>query len=171
MSFSRQFLALGCLLSASVSIFLPASAHAAAPRGQRDQAAAHADRGFEYARAGKVDSAEAELRQAAELDPSDPAVLAALGTVLAQEQKLEESTAFFRRALRISPGDLTVRRYLAANLWQLHLYRDAKDNLQIILKRKPDDPASQLLLGMVSENMGDYPGAGLRLNRLSIRRV
>jgi tetratricopeptide (TPR) repeat protein len=89
--------------------------------------------------------------------------LAALGTILAQEHKLEESTELFRRALQIDSANLTVRRYLAANLWQLHRYAEARDNLQIILKRKPDDKGAQLLLGMVSENMGDYATAARML--------
>lgn len=97
------------------------------------------------------------------LHPSDSEVLAALGTVLAQEHKLEASTDLFRRALRIDSANLTVRRYLAANLWQLHRYPEAKENLLIILKRKPDDKAAQLLLGMVSENMGDYTTAARML--------
>jgi cytochrome c-type biogenesis protein CcmH/NrfG len=116
-------------------------------------------RGFDSARAGQLDETEARLRQAEKLSPSDPEVLAALGTVLAQEHKLDESIELFRRALRIDSSNLTVRRYLAANLWQLHRYPEAKENLQIILKRKPDDKAAQLLLGMVSENMGDYANA------------
>ncbi len=89
--------------------------------------------------------------------------LAALGTILAQQHKLDESTELLKRALRINPSNLTVRRYLAANLWQLHRYPEAKENLQIILKRKPDDKAAQLLLGMVSENMGDYATAARML--------
>jgi tetratricopeptide (TPR) repeat protein len=159
MALANQFLLTACPLALLVGTCLPASTQVAAPRGQRDEAAQHAQRGLEFARAGQLDRAEAELREATGLAPSDPDVLAALGTVLAQEQKLEESTAVFKRALQLNPDNLTVRRYLAANLWQLHRYGEARDSLQIILKRKPDDEAAQLLLGMVSENMGDYAAA------------
>jgi len=58
---------------------------------------------------------------------------------------------------------VTVRRYLAANLWQLHLYPEAKENLKIILRQQPNDKQAQLLLGMVSENMGDYSTAARTL--------
>jgi tetratricopeptide (TPR) repeat protein len=119
----------------------------------------HAERGAEFARAGQLAPAEAELRQAAKLTPSNEEVLATLGTVLALEKKLEESSKIFRKALQISPSDLTARRYLAANLWQLHLYPEAKGNLQVILKQRPGDKSAKLLLGMVSENMGDYATA------------
>ncbi len=162
MSFLRQFLVLSCELLLWAGMWPPASAQVATP-GPRGQAAAHAERGFDYARAGQLDKAEAELRQAEELDPSDPEVLAALGTILAQEHKLDESTELFKRALRMNSSNLTTRRYLAANLWQLHRYPEAKENLQIILQRKPDDKGAQLLLGMVSENMGDYATAARML--------
>jgi protein O-GlcNAc transferase len=163
MALPNQFLLIGCLLALSASTCIPASAQVGAPRGQPNQAEMHAERGFEFARAGQLDSAESELREATELAPSNPDALAALGTVLAQEQKLGESTEVFKRVLQLSPDNLTVRRYLAANFWQLHLYREAKDNLQIILKRKPEDKAAQLLLGMVSENMGEYAAAARML--------
>lgn len=159
MALPNQLLLIACLFVLSAGTCLPAAAQATASRSQHDQAEEYAEHGLEFARSGQLDSAEAELRKAAELAPSNPDVLAALGTVLAQQQKLGESTELFMRALQLSPGNLTVRRYLAANLWQLHLYREAKDNLQIILKRKPDDKGAQLLLGMVSENMGEYAAA------------
>jgi cytochrome c-type biogenesis protein CcmH/NrfG len=71
------------------------------------------------------------------------------------QHQLQGSSEVFRKALKISPADLTTRRYLAANLWQLHLYREAKENLQFILKRQPNDKGSLVLVGMVSENSGD----------------
>ena len=58
---------------------------------------------------------------------------------------------------------MTLRRYMAANLWQLQRYPEAKQNLQIILKEKPGDPPTLLLLGMVSENMKDYATAAKML--------
>ena len=108
MSIFLQFLVLSCVLPLSAGIWSPASEQLATPT-------THAERGLDFARAGQLEKAEAELRQAVELAPSDVEVLATLGTVLAQEQKLEESTELFRRALRINSSNLTVRRYLAAN--------------------------------------------------------
>ena len=53
----------------------------------------------------------------------------------------------------MTPNDVTVRRYLAANLWQLYRYAEAKQNLETVLKERPDDKPTRLLLGMVFENM------------------
>ena len=158
MSFRRQFLVLHCCFFAFTAANPNAVTFFPAP-----QAESHAERGINLARAGKLEQAEAELRQAATLSPSDPEVLSSLATVLAMQQKLGESTEVFRKVLRINPTDVTARRYLAANLWQLHVYPEAKQNLEIILKQKPDDDSAKLLLGMVSENMGNYATAARML--------
>jgi len=118
-----------------------------------------ASKALELAQSGNLESAEDELRKVVALEPDNGEFLQELGTVLAMEKKLEESTSFFERALRIEPGALVARRYLAANLWQLHRFAEARQNLQILLKAKPGDPQTLLLLGMVSENTADYSTA------------
>src|SRR5207253_8918002 len=50
------------------------------------------------------------------------------------------------------------------NLWQLHRYPEAKQELQTLLRQHPNDAAARLLLGMVSENSGDYSTAAKRLS-------
>ena len=131
--------------------------------GESQQGQAHADRGLQFAQAGELPSAETELRQAVELEPKNAQFLTALGTVLSMEKKLDESSDSFRKALQFAPRDLTTRRYLAANLWQLHRYPEAKRELQILLRQQPNDAPSRLLLGMVSENSGDYATAAKML--------
>jgi tetratricopeptide (TPR) repeat protein len=118
-----------------------------------------ASKALELAQSGNLESAEDELRKVVALEPDNGEFLQELGTVLAMEKKLEESTSFFERALRIEPGDLVARRYLAANLWQLHRFAEARQNLQVLLKAKPGDPQTLLLFGMVSENTADYSTA------------
>jgi len=130
---------------------------------QQSVAESHLERGLDLARAGQLSGAETELRQAAKSTPANPEVWSALGTVLAMQHKLAESTEAFGKVVKLDPSNLTARRYLAANLWQLHQYAEAKTNLQIILKAKPDDAAAKLLLGMVSENSGDYAMAARML--------
>ena len=131
---------------------------------QKTSAQAHADRGLEFAQRGDLVGAENELRQAAKLAPDDPDILGELGTVLAMEKKLEESGSVLERALKVKPADIQLRRYLAANSWQLHRYPDARRNLEIILKQKPGDAPTLLLMGMVAENSGDYATAARSLS-------
>ena len=93
------------------------------------------------------------------LAPRNPSFLADLGTVLAMERKLGESTDILKRALQLDSSNLTAQQYLAANLWQLHRYLEAKQELEALLKKKPGDKPATLLLGMVSENLKDYAAA------------
>lgn len=130
---------------------------------QGDSAETRAQVGLQFAQTGNLQAAEEEFRKAVALAPDNAGFLQELGTILAMEKKLEESTAFFEKALRIDPRALDGRRYLAANLWQLHRYADARQNLQTLLKAKPGDPQALLLLGMVSENTADYATAAKML--------
>ncbi len=91
--------------------------------------------------------------------PKDPSYPARLGTVLAGQGKLEEAAQYFEKALKLNPKDLITRRNLAASYWQLGKLPEARRNLETVLAAKPDDPWSILLLGMVSEDMGDHQAA------------
>jgi len=75
------------------------------------------------------------------------------------EEKFDESTSLFERALKSRPSDLRSRRDLAANLWQLHRYAERNRNLKIILKADPADSQAKLLLGMILEKIGDHAAA------------
>jgi tetratricopeptide (TPR) repeat protein len=83
------------------------------------------------------------------------------------EKEFDESNTVFSEVLKKQPSNVTVRRYLAANLWQLRKYPEAKQNLEILLKQAPQDRQSRLLLGMVSENMHDYARAAELLASVS----
>jgi type IV pilus assembly protein PilF len=137
---------------------------AALPADNRADAETHANLGLQFAQRGDLNHAEQELQQAAKLAPADPEILTSLGAVLSMQNKLEESSGVFKQALRVSPHDVTARRYLAANLWQMQRYAEAKQNLQVLLQEKPGDEEARLLLGMVSENLEDYPTAARMLS-------
>jgi tetratricopeptide (TPR) repeat protein len=123
-----------------------------APGGVADTAQEHADRGLELARSGDLKGAEAELRQAIYLSPNETDYLAGLGGVLGMQHRREEADQYFEKALKIDPGNLTVRRNLAADQWQTGRLQEATANLERVLKAQPHDPPTVLLLGMVAEN-------------------
>lgn len=132
-------------------------------RLQNSEAQSHADAGLQLARAGNLESAEAELRRAIELDGNNESFLVQMGTILAMEKKFDESSGFFDRALKIDSHDVTARRYLAANLWQEKRLAEARQNLDVLLQQKPGDPQALLLRGMVAENLKDYATAAKEL--------
>jgi len=130
---------------------------------QGDRAEAYAEEGLQFTQAGNLPLAESDLRKAVGLAPSNAEFLRDLATVLAMEKKFDESTAYFQRSLKIEPKDVVARRYLAANLWQMRRFTEARHNLRMLLNANPGDPQALLLLGMVSENTRDYATAAKTL--------
>ncbi len=131
----------------------------AGPAQRPEEAQVHATKGVEAAQQGNLKTAEAELRQAVEMEPRNPDYLGTLGAILGTEQELEESNGYLEKALAIIPNDIATRRNLASNQFLLGRLQPAKKNLDRILKAKPDDSTSVLLLGMVEEELKDYPQA------------
>src|SRR6266851_4243720 len=97
----------------------------------------HKERGLTYAKAGNVEAAERELRQAAESAPNDAEILGTLGSILAMSGKLDESTGWLEKALARDPENDITRRNLATNQWRLGRLPDARRNLEKVLKVNP----------------------------------
>jgi len=102
---------------------------------------------------------ELDLREAIQRSPNDAALLARLGSVLVAQNKLEEAAAAFEEAVKLKPGDFETRRSMATIYWQLGQLDISRKNLEMVLKAKTDDTLSMLLLGMVSEDLGDHARA------------
>jgi len=122
----------------------------------------HAKRGLELSQHGDMKSAEAEFRQAIQLDPHDARSLASLGIVLEKQEKLEEADLYLERALKIDPADLGARYNLAINQFRLKQFPPAKVNLERILAATPGMKPAVLLLGTVLEGLAEY-GRAARL--------
>ena len=119
----------------------------------------HASRGLELTKSGQLQSAEAELREAVRLVPSDAFSLALLGVVLGRQQKLTEADIYLERALKVDPADITSRFNLAVNQFRLGKLAESKSNLERVLKDQPGTPPAILVLGTVLERLGDYERA------------
>ena len=131
-------------------------------RGSSDNSAEaqqHAAQATTLAGQGHLKDAELQLRQAVRLAPDNSDYLGFLGAVLGMEGKLPESTTYLEKALYLNPLDLRTRRNLASNQFQMGRFREAKVNLERILKVEPGETTSILLLGMVDEELKDYPRA------------
>jgi len=102
---------------------------------------------------------EAELREAIRQAPTNAAYLAQLGSILAMQNKLGEAVPYLERALKLNPRGVETRRTLATSYWQLGKLAEAHKNLEMVLKTHPDDTLAMLLLGMVSEDLGDHQSA------------
>ena len=116
------------------------------------------------ARTQDLGQQEEILRQAARRTPGNPQVLAKLGTILAMQNKMEESVIWLEKALKLSPRDAETRRTLATTYWQLGQLEKARQNLNVVLRATPQDSWATLLLGMVSEDLGEHARAAELLN-------
>jgi len=163
---SRSILLLVILLP---GLFLrqPSGTFAGVLVAQTTAAREHQKKGVDYARHGDWESAEAELRQAAKLAPNDPQILAALGGVLGTEHKLPEAATYLEKAVQLAPDNAVMRCNLARSQWQLGKLPEARRNLEHVLKANGKDSQAMLLLGIVSENMGDYTTAARLLSSVS----
>jgi tetratricopeptide (TPR) repeat protein len=108
---------------------------------------------------GDLKTAEGDLRKAVALAPNDVAVLSMLGGVLGMQYRLEESSAFFEKALQLDPANPDLRRNLAANQLQLGRTSAAIRNLQAILESNPGDRQAILMLGLAWERAQDFQRA------------
>ena len=145
---------MGRVLVAFIGLSCFGVAHAG--ESAADDALAHAGRGVQFAKAGDLSRAEAELRRAVQLAPEDASYLTSLGGILGMEQKLAEANVYFEKAVTIDPANAPARRNLAANQWRLGQFKQAQANLERLLQEQPNDQIVILLLGMVSENEHEY---------------
>lgn len=126
---------------------------------QTSAGAEHAARAAQRIQAGDLKGAEAEMRRAVELSPKEPQYLVRLGLILGMQHRPEEATLCFENALKLDPGNLAVRRNLAASQWQMGRLAAAQETLDLILKTEPEDAQALLLLGMVLIDARRYHAA------------
>ena len=72
----------------------------------------HYERGMDLHRAGGLDGAIAEFREAIRLKPDDSGVPMKLGNALADKGDLDGAIAGYRDALRLKPDDTDARAAL-----------------------------------------------------------
>src|SRR5207244_9381040 len=77
-----------------------------------DDAALHLALGEALLREGRLSDAEASLRQAADLDPTDWSSRFGLGTALYQQGRIAQALASWRAALELDPANFTVRKQI-----------------------------------------------------------
>src|SRR5215470_10982160 len=105
---------------------------------------------------------EARYRGAPVQSAGDAQALAEAGAKLASERKLREAGILFEKALKLNPNDFVTRRNLAATQWKFGDLNAARQNLEYVLKAKPGDQQSLLLLRNVAAaqwELGDLNAA------------
>jgi tetratricopeptide (TPR) repeat protein len=122
-----------------------------------DDAVLHGLRGTAYARLGKLDEAEADLKRALDLGgPSDEAVGAYVDVLI---RKKEYDTALQELDVRIAQsGTPTLRALRAFTLDQAGRADEAKEELRALVRMSPDDPVTRRALMDAELVSGDHQG-------------
>lgn len=106
-------------------------------------------RGIAYERAGRWELAEADFRQALELEPDQPDVLNYLGYSLVEMgMKLEEAEAMIRRAVELAPDNGFITDSLAWVLYRLGRFEEAVAPMERAVALEPNDP-------ILNDHLGD----------------
>ena len=123
---------------------------------QRDNWTLFYFRGICYERSKQWPKAEADFKEALELDPDQPLVLNYLGySWVDQGLNLEEAFKMLRRAVELRPNDGYIVDSLGWAHFKLGQYDEAAETLEKAINLKPSDP-------VLNDHLGD---AYWRVNR------
>ncbi|MBV9265563.1 MAG: tetratricopeptide repeat protein [Acidobacteriaceae bacterium] len=115
---------------------------------------------------GDWDAALSMTAQILQRNPYDPNALLLKGLALTGEHDLQTADTTFEQALRIQPGLVFARKYLAINQLALKQTDQAEKNFNILLKETPQDPEIQMYLGELAFRRKDCRSAGTYLGAL-----
>jgi tetratricopeptide (TPR) repeat protein len=106
-------------------------------------------RGISYERAGDWPEAEADFRQALELQPDQPLVLNYLGySMVEKRENLDEALDMIERAVRAEPEDGYITDSLGWVFYRLGRYQEAVKPMLRAVELTPDDP-------VINDHLGD----------------
>lgn len=143
------------------------------PAGSLDDARIFYDRGYVEQARHQLDAAETYYRKAIVIDPKQFESHAALGRVLAEQQRWKDARRELELAAKLQPasGDArqaiaSVARTLARVDAEMRDPAAASDALLAAIKLTGEQPDDTLLAGQLAEEEGNYPGAEQEYRKL-----
>jgi len=151
-AYDSAYTTLGTILAARQDLRGAEQAFREAMRLAPRRAAAVANLGATYARAGRYEEALPLLRMAWARDREAAWIRGNLGQALREQGMIlagggrrAEAIALFDEALRIAPDDADVHRNLGLILWQEGRHEEAVQHLEKAVALKPDEQTRELL--------------------------
>jgi predicted TPR repeat methyltransferase len=117
------------------------------------------DMGLTFARMGDVGEAEAHLRRAAALKPSDPKPLRNLGLLLLRTGRAAEAVEPLAAVARLAPQSADAHHDLGTALAQQGRIDEAIESFRRAIELRADHAAAWCNLGVALEGRGDAAGA------------
>jgi tetratricopeptide (TPR) repeat protein len=121
---------------------------------------------------GLVPDAEAAYRSVLATDPKSVDARIGLATAQGVAGDTAGEIASYRAMLEEDPDRLAVRAHLVAALAAHHRWSELRGEVDLLLKRVPEDPRLRLLRSITLEHTGDTSGAAAerdRARRLGLR--
>jgi tetratricopeptide (TPR) repeat protein len=105
-------------------------------------------------------AAQRQLEKLLAAAPDDPRALLMLGSAMALQNRYDDALAAYQHALRVVPGDVTVRFLAALTLHNLGRDREALTQCQLVLRAAPSNPNAQALLRLIERGLSSRPAGG-----------
>jgi len=118
---------------------------------------------------GDPGGAEHLVDRALAVEPGNPLALDAKGDLRAQQGDQRQALALYGKALVSAPGDDTARLGEAAALLALSQDDAARKDIDLVLRRTPDQPAALYLRALMQERQGRYGEALATLDPVAKR--
>lgn len=119
----------------------------------------YCQQGLVYHDRNELDQAEANLRQAQQLDANNPESLNGLAAVLLKRDRLDEAAELCRQVLADNPDDMTARSHLGSVLKQQGRYAEALVEYRTVLVQNPECAETFNNVGAVFIALGQFEDA------------
>ena len=101
--------------------------------------------------------AEQQLRPLLAAAPNHPQALLMLGSALALQRRYDDALAAYEQALKVVPGNATVRFLIALTLHNLGRNQEALAQCQLVLQAAPSNPNALALLQLIEHDVHSQP--------------
>jgi tetratricopeptide (TPR) repeat protein len=127
----------------------------------------HLQRANRYFDSGQYDKAEIEYLNVLRNDPSNAQAFGRLGVIYFQEGRLQRAAPFLFKGEELATNDLNLRLKLGLVYLSIGKSKEARDEADFILDRKPQDEEAPLLLAGAATAQNEIADARQRLQKFS----
>ncbi|MFQ5590441.1 MAG: tetratricopeptide repeat protein [Phycisphaerae bacterium] len=117
---------------------------------------AHENLGIAWERVGRLDKAEASLREAIRVQPDRASAYSNLGTIVSRLGRLDQAADLYRQALKIDPGYAFARVKLGEVLVRQGKIEAGISELRAAVRTWPRDPIARYALGNALSARRDF---------------
>jgi putative PEP-CTERM system TPR-repeat lipoprotein len=127
----------------------------------------HLQRANRYFDSGQYDQAEIEYLNVLRNDQSNAQAIGRLGVIYFDEGRFQHAAPFLFKGQELATNDLNLHLKLGLVYFSIGKLKEARDEADFILDRKPQDEEAPLLLAGAATTQSEIAGARQRLQKIS----